>query len=66
MAGMPLLTGNGLVHRNTKVMKYTYRYDIPNENYGWYVVIELYATRRYFSDQAYGGKEESFLAALKF
>jgi hypothetical protein len=47
-------------------MKYTYRYDIPNENYGWYVVIELYATRRYFSDQAYGGKEESFLAALKF
>jgi hypothetical protein len=47
-------------------MKYVYRYDQEKENYGWYVVIELYATRRYFADSAYGSKEESFLAALAF
>lgn len=46
--------------------KYLHRYDIEKQNHGWYVVIELYATRRYFSDRVYGGKEESFLAALAF
>lgn len=47
-------------------MKYIHRYDIEKQNHVWYVVIELYATSRYFSDQAYGGKEDSFLAALTF
>lgn len=48
--------------------KYVFRQEIEKQNRGWFTVIPIGNDydRRYFSDEKYGDKSESFFAAVEY